>query len=147
MRNILVLTNNEKFGSKGEWILKLQENNYDAIVIEPFFKGKEALNYKEVNSLKFKKMGARRLVLAHMNITEAFDDKYYWKPSWRLKEPYWLRFNSRKNKHAVITEYWRPQWKEIVGKYFSGIFKLGFDGVVLDGLDNHLLFERLTPIQ
>lgn len=147
IRNMLLITNPDKnYGSRAEFLLALSETNYDLLIIDPFYNGNEAFTKNEINSLKFKKLGSKRKVFAKVNLTEAEDYRYYWKKSWRLGNPSWLRLISKKNPYAIIAEYWKPEWKEIIGKYVKGIIDLGFDGIIFDGLDNHLNFENLTPI-
>jgi len=146
VRNFLVMTDGRNYGSKAEWLLALTDSNYDMLVIDPFYKGKEALTKNDVHDLKFKKIGAGRLVIAKQSLTEASDDRYYWKDSWTLGSPEWLRMLSKTKDNTIITEYWNPAWKEIMGVYFKGIVDLGFDGVMFDGMDNHYALESLTPI-
>ncbi|MGD9638820.1 MAG: hypothetical protein AB7U85_07150 [Alphaproteobacteria bacterium] len=146
VRNFLMVEDTKKFGNRGEFILALSNTNYDMLVIDPFFKGSEALLKEDITALKFKKLGARRKVIARVNLTEAEDFRYYWKRGWRLGIPSWLRMISKENPYAIVVEYWNPEWKEIIGNYVRAIFDLGFDGIMFEGLDAHLRFERLTPI-
>lgn len=146
VRNILVMTNTLKYTTKDEWIDALSKTNYDLLIIDPFFRFNQPLTKEDVTRLKYKKIGARRLVFAILNITSAEDTRPYWEKSWKLKSPPWLRFDSKTNPAATIVDYWNPAWKRIMGVYFKGIMDLGFDGVVLQGLDEHRTYERIIPI-
>jgi len=41
----------------------------------------------------------------------------------------------------VLVNYWLPEWKKILGDYFVGLMDLGFDGVLIDGLNAADRFE------
>lgn len=146
-RNMLLNFNNDRFATKGEWVVALQDTNLDMLVIDPFFKGKHPLLADEVSSLKYKKFGARRLVLAHLRLDQAEDTRYYWQDSWKLHDPDFLTFPAPNNPAGYIIRYWDPLWKRIVGDYFTTLINLGFDGVLLDGLNVHRHFEAMTPLE
>ncbi len=146
-KNMLMMIDAPRFDTREEWLVALENTNYDLLVVDPFFQGDESMTKEEVHSLKFKKFGARRLVLAHMRVDQAEDTRFYWRDVWRLGQPSWLRAPAPDNPAGLITAYWTPEWQEIVGRYFKGIMDLGFAGVVLDGVDAHIYFESLTPLE
>ena len=108
-RNMLVATESRPYGSRRDWLLAVQSNNYDVIVIDAFFNGTEPLSEEEVYGLKFKKLGARRLVFAWLDISHAADDRFYWEPDWTVGSPSWIvgRHPDRPGTFAV--EYWHPR--------------------------------------
>ena len=146
-RNLLVATTTRPYGGRGDWLLAARSNNYDIIVIDAFFNGLEALSEEDVYSLKFKELGARRLVLAWLDIAHASDDRFYWERDWAIGTPSWIvgRHENRPGTFAV--EYWHPRWKSIIGTYFAGLMDLGFDGVLLNGSNTYLRFEAMTPLE
>jgi cysteinyl-tRNA synthetase len=146
-RNMLVATATRPYGSRGDWLLAARSNNYDVLVVDAFFNGNEALTKEDVHSLKFKELGARRQVLAWLDLTHAADDRFYWESDWEVGTPSWIvgRHENRPGTFAV--EYWHPRWKSIVGTYFAGLMDLGFDGVLLNGSDLYLRFEAMTPLE
>ncbi len=146
-RNFLLLDSNSGAPSKKHWLDQLQATNFDIIAIDPFYRDVEPLTPAEVRALKFKKLGARRLVLARMDITHAFDTKYYWKSDWKVGEPRWLELPILSQPGAFEVQYWNPEWQAILGKTFAGIMDLGFDGVVLEGLDVYRAREAAAPIK
>lgn len=146
VQNMLIMTDSRKYGNRAKWVLALSDTNYDLLIIDPFYRGREALTKEDLAMLKFKKLGAKRKVLAKVDLTTAEDFRFYWKSSWRLGRPSWLRMVSRDNPAGLVVEYWNPEWKAIIGNYVKGILDLGFDGILFDGLDAHLRFEKLTPI-
>ncbi len=145
-RNILIATQSRPTGSRGDWFLSVASNNYDAVVIDAFYNGNEPLTKDEVHSLKFKELGARRLVLAWLDISHAEDTRYYWEPDWEVGSPSWIVGRHPDRMGTFSVEYWHPRWKSVVGNYFKGIMDLGFDGVLVNGTDAYLRFESMTPL-
>lgn len=146
VRNVRFVKNSGDFASKDAWVDALAATNYDLIAIDPFFRFNRPLFKEDVNRLKFKKLGARRLVFAVLNVAQAQDTRPYWNLSWKLKSPYWLRFPVANDASSVIVDYWNPEWKKIIGFYFKEIVDLGYDGVVLEGLNTHATYERIIPV-
>lgn len=146
VRNMLIMTNTRNFSDKDLWLQALGNTNYDLLIIEPFFKSNIPLTKEDVKQIQAKKLGARRLVFAVLNVAVAEDTRLYWEKSWKINEPAWLRFQSKTNPAGVIVDYWNPAWKRIVGIYFKSIMDLGFDGIVLQGIDEHKTYERIIPI-
>jgi len=145
-RNMLVMLDNAAYSSREEWLAALQATNYDVLVTDAFFKGKQSLTKNDVHSLKFKEMGARRLVLAYIDIGLADDQRFYWKREWRVGEPSWIQAFVPDHPGKYVVEFWNPAWKAVVGRYFAGIMDLGFDGVVLDGVEAYRRWEFMTPL-
>ena len=42
---------------------------------------------------------------------------------------------------------WNENWKKVSGLYFKGIVDSGYDGAFLTGLENHVYFEKQTPLE
>ena len=145
-KNMLVMLDSRGYASKEEWLAALAATNYDVVVTDAFYKGNQALTAAEVRSLKFKQIGARRLVLARMNVGYAEDERYYWERDWKIGAPTWIKALGPERPGTYVVEFWNPAWKAIVGKYFAGIMDLGFDGVVLDGIEAYRRFEFMTPL-
>ncbi|MEQ9448201.1 MAG: alpha-1,4-polygalactosaminidase, partial [Rhodospirillaceae bacterium] len=103
-RNTLFSTGSRTFGSKREWLGALQSTNYDVLVVDAFYNGNEALTRDQVHQLKFKQMGARRLVLARMNIGYADDRRYYWQREWQIGAPTWIHAFSVEQPGTYVVE-------------------------------------------
>ncbi len=98
----------------------------------------------EIEALKIKSNGDRRIVLAYLSIGEAEEYRFYWNREFSKSRPKWL---ARVNKdwpdnHRV--RFWMDEWKAIIMRqphsYLDRILDAGFDGVYLDRLDVHTLF-------
>ncbi|MBB4264496.1 hypothetical protein [Roseospira visakhapatnamensis] len=146
-RSALVLEHGGGFGDVSLLVGALRATNHDIIIVNPFVIGGRALTAQQVAELRYKKLGARRMVLATFNVALAREDTYYWQPKWRLGDPRWLSATVRDRPGAYFTEYWDPDWKTHLGEHFVGLMDLGFDGVVLDGLDVVHRWEAITPVE
>lgn len=77
-RNFLYLLNSQQFVSRAAYLDRLRSTNYDLLIIDLAFQGTAELTPSEVNSLKVKANGGKRLVLCYISIGEAEDYRYYW---------------------------------------------------------------------
>ena len=145
-KNINFLLDSSKYHNKFDFINEIRNSNFDIIVISPFFK-KEPFTKDEIFSLKFKKNGTQRKIIAQLNISETNENEFYWNENWRVGSPSWLKRLSFVEDESIIVEYWNPEWKNILSHYFKFIVDLGFDGAFLTGLDNHQYFEKQTPLE
>lgn len=144
--NFLYLLNMEEFSARDEFISSIQNTNYDVIIMDAFY-GSRMFSAEEVDQLRQKKNGGKRLVISYMSIGEAEDYRYYWKNEWEVGDPEWL-FSENPNwagNYKVM--YWEPEWKSIIygneNSYLQRILNSGFDGVYLDIIDGFEYFENL----
>ena len=144
-RNFLYLINPENFDTKEEFLNALENTNYDILIIDAFFEG-NLLSSNDVERLKYKKNGARRLVVAYMSIGEAEDYRYYWKKEWNENPPEWLDEENPDWPGNYKVKYWMKQWQNIIygtdNSYLDKIISSSFDGVYLDIIDAYEYFEE-----
>ena len=156
-RNLLYLLNPADFGNKNRFLGALRETNYDLIIIDAFFEDEEGnsnwLSPQEIDSLKRKKNGGKRLVISYMSIGEAESYRYYWKAEWNKNgdgkpgrgAPDWLAEENPIWAGNFKVRYWEPEWQAIIygnsGSYLKKIIELGFVGVYLDIIDAFEYFE------
>lgn len=145
-RNWLPLLRADRFGTKAEWVMAMERTNHDALLIDVAHRGADGLTKDEVARLKYKQLGAPRLVLAVLPVGKAYDWRWYWKKGWEAGNPPFLFAPDADDPGSFVASMADPQWKELLGKYITGIIDLGFDGVVLDDLDTYLWFEDLMPL-
>ncbi len=145
VKNFVMLRDTATFGRQEEFALALHETNYDLIVVDVFHAVGEPLSKRAVETLKYKKIGARRLVFAYVDIAAAASYAYYWKPGWKEGSPTWISAPTPTDPDRYFVEYWRPEWQQIISgdanSFIYGIVQQGFDGVILDGIRNYLFFE------
>jgi cysteinyl-tRNA synthetase len=146
-RNFLYLINPEQYKSKEDFLSAIQQTDYDVIILDLYFTEEEFLTDEDILSLKRKKNGGSRLVIAYMSIGEAEDYRYYWQESWSKKNnrPAWIIEENPDWEGNYKVQYWDPEWQAIISSgedsYLSKIINAGFDGVYLDIIDAFEYFE------
>jgi len=122
----------------------MHDTNYDMVVVEVFH-GRRPLSRRAVETLKYKKIGTKRLVLAYMDVGSAAAYHYYWQPGWREGSPAWISAPQRDDPDRYRVEFWQPDWQQVIfgdtNSFTYGLIAQGFDGVVIDGLDTVQYFE------
>lgn len=143
-RNFLYVANTQGFGTTGDFIQAMRGTNHDVVVVD-VFQGRAPLTRQDVDMLKYKKLGAPRLVLAQIDIGTAASFDYFWKPDWAQGNPTFINAPLREDPDRYRTIYWDPAWQAIItgdfNSYIYGVVDLGFDGVVLKGVDAWRYFE------
>ena len=123
--------------------MKMHGTNYDLLIVDVLH-GRNPLSRKAVETLKFKKIGARRLVFATVNIGTAASYRFYWKANWREGSPAWIKAPVRDDPDRYHVEFWRPEWQRIIygdtKSYVYGLITLGFDGVIMEGIEESYHF-------
>jgi len=111
------------------------------------FFDEESFTGAEVEALRSKANGGKRLVVCYMSIGEAEDYRYYWKNSWKRGDPEWLYKENPDWEGNYKVKYWMDEWKQIIfgeeNAYLDKILDSGFDGVYLDIIDAFEYFEEL----
>ena len=140
-KNFLYLINTQNFRSKKALLDTLKKTNFDVLVLDAYYEDSSMpLTVADVNALKTKANGGRRLVLSYMAIGQAEDYRWYWNPQWTTNPPAWLvpaedpdwegNYNIR---------FWMPEWKQIIygndQSYTKRLLNAGFDGAYLDLYD------------
>ena len=136
---LIILNSNENF------IYNLKQTNYDLIIIDISMNENYNWTKKEIESLKIKKNGAKRIIFAYMSVSEIVDYRNYWNSEWEKNPPEWF---DKKNENwgGFRVKYWNEEWKKILfGKnesYLDAIVNFGYDGVFLDNVDTFVFFEE-----
>lgn len=139
-KNFLYLLNGEKFRHKAEFIDILSKTTYDVIIIDMYFNGIK-LTKDEIDRLKEKPQGGKRLVIGYFSIGEAEEYRKYWKEEWNQDLPNWISHENKNWEGNYIVKYWSKEWKTIIDKMLKGYLNSGFDGVFLDTIDTYQGFE------
>ena len=121
---------------------------YDMLVIDYSRDGKAALALtpEQVDKIRIKPDGERRIVLAYLSIGEAETYRYYWKWYWGwffgVFAPRWLGSEDPEWPGNYSVRYWQEGWQKIIfggeDGYLERIVKAGFDGVYLDRVDAYV---------
>lgn len=126
---------------------KIAASPFDLVVIdsEQFELGKEIpLTREEVERMKKKPDGSRRIVIAYFSVGEAESYRYYWKPEWNKAKPAWVGKENKEWKENFLVKYWEPVWQQIVfgnpQAFADRIIAQGFDGFYIDRADAYYYF-------
>ena len=142
--NFVAVTNSIAYGREDVFALKLHDTNYDMVIVDVFH-GRQPLSRRAVETLKYKKVGAKRLVIAQMNIGLADSYKYYWEDNWGAGSPPFINAPLRNEPDRYYVKYWLPQWQQLIAgntnSFLYGIIRQGFDGVLIDGLETYKFYE------
>ena len=138
-KNYLYLISTDNYPEGKAGMLKaIKATNYDIILIDLFFEG-EALLPSEIESLKTKQNGAKRLVVAYVSIGSAEKYRYYFKNGWKKGSPSWIKKNYAGYRDEFWVEFWEPEWQDIIYRgndsYMKHIIDAGFDGAYLDNVE------------
>ncbi|MBB6480199.1 endo alpha-1,4 polygalactosaminidase [Spirochaeta isovalerica] len=144
--NFLYIINPSDYSSREAFISDLERSEYDMFIIDLFDDDGIPLTAVEIERLKRKPQGGRRLVISYMSIGEAEDYRYYWDSSWERNPPSWLERENPHWKGNYKVRYWYPLWKAMIfgneNAYLDLILDRGFDGVYLDIIDAFWYFEN-----
>lgn len=140
-KNFLYLINPETYSSKTQFVNALKATNFDVLILDGFFNDDSApLTAADIQSLKTKANGGKRIVLAYVAIGHAEDYRAYWKDEWLTNPPAWLDIAEDEDWAGnYMVRYWMQGWKDIVygndTSYIKKFTNVGFDGAYLDLYD------------
>lgn len=145
-QNYLYLISTDNFTSKQEMIDAISATNFDMVLIDLFF-NEIALTTSDVNQLKTKANGGKRLVISYINIGSAEKFRYYWQDSWEQSPPIWLDKQYEGYDDEFWVKFWHKEWQNIIygnnNSYIKKIIDAGFDGAYLDNVEAYyFLYEK-----
>ncbi len=144
-KNYLYLINPDNlFDSKQEFIDAVVNSNYDYVIMDLFYSGEEYTT-AEIEALRQKANGGKRLLICYMSIGEAEDYRYYWQSNWQVGNPSFIEKENPNWQGNYVVRYWEPEWQNIIfgneNSYLKKILDAGFDGAYLDIIDAFEQFE------
>jgi cysteinyl-tRNA synthetase len=145
-QNYLYLISTDNYSDKASFLSAIQQTNFDVVIIDAFF-GDDLLTSDDVTSLKTKLNGGQRLVISYMNIGSAEKYRYYWKKTWGLHHPLWLKKKYDGYKDEIWVKFWKDEWQEIIygndDSYTKKLLNAGFDGAYLDNIEGfYFLYHK-----
>ncbi|WP_444930848.1 endo alpha-1,4 polygalactosaminidase [Microbulbifer sp. SSSA002] len=136
--NFIHITDPRLSSTPEEFVDTLSETDYDILIIDFFFND-EPYTEEQIEQLKQKENGGRRLVLAYINIGEAQDSRDYWNSYWYSSPPDWLLEEVPGESGNYYVNYWQQGWQDIIygnnDSYIYRIVEAGFDGAYMDGIE------------
>ena len=144
-QNFLYLIDSENFAAKQDFITAVSATNYDVVIMD-LYHNETAYTAAEIEQLRVKQNGGKRLVICYLSIGEAEDYRYYWQHSWKTNKPVWLEPENPDWEGNYKVRYWDAAWQNIIfgndSSYLHKILDSGFDGVYLDIIDGFEYFEE-----
>ncbi|PSL46318.1 cysteinyl-tRNA synthetase [Chitinophaga niastensis] len=146
-QNFLYLINTKQFATNDQYLSALKATNYDVLVIDAFPENSsQPWPSSIIASLKIKKNGGKRLVLAYMSMGQAEQYRWYWKTEWKTNPPAWLEKLDPFWDGNYYVRYWMPEWKALIygnpDAYTQKLLNAGFDGAYLDPVDCSQYWEE-----
>ena len=145
-QNFLYLINAENYATKIQFINAVIATNYDALIMDLYFNDGTAFTASEINQLKNKANGGKRIVISYMSIGEAENYRSYWNSSWNTTKPNWIDAENPDWPGNFKVKYWNTEWQNIIygndNSYLKKILNAGFDGVYLDIIDAFEYYEN-----
>ncbi len=151
--NYLYLINTENYVLKSGFINAIAATNFDVIIIDLFFSD-TALTADDINRLKIKANGGKRLVISYINIGAAENYRYYWEKDWELHHPEWIKKEYEGYSNEFWVEFWVEEWQKLIygndSSYIKKIIDAGFDGAYLDNVEGYYFLyhndKSITPM-
>lgn len=145
-QNFLYLINPSSFTSKEEFLDKLAATPYDLIVMDLSFDESTQLTSADLDRIRIKPQGGRRMLICYMSIGEAENYRSYWKNEWYAGQPSFLVAEDPSWVDNYFVKYWDPSWQQMIcgdtDSYLRRVIDAGFDGVYLDKVDAYEFFEE-----
>lgn len=145
VNNYLYLINPKEFDTKEDLVTAISGTNFDLLIVDLFYDDR-ALTKQDVERLKVKANGGKRLVICYMNIGSAEQWRYYWNKNWKIGKPGWLKKSYEGYEGEYYVEFWNKEWQSLIygpsDSYLHRIIDAGFDGAYLDNTEAyHYLFN------
>lgn len=145
VENFIAVLNPDYYKSRTAYLKALRNTNYDMLFIDTEYAGKP-LTRKEIDSLRTKKDGGKRLVCAYLSVGEAENYRDYWQESWNKNPPPWICEANDEWEGDYKVMYWTKAWRDILfgskDSCLDRILAAGFDGAYLDVVDAYEYFEE-----
>ena len=113
--------------------------------------GKLLFDTAEIERLKARPDGRRRIVLSYLSIGEAEQYRFYWQGSWcqRATAPKWIGAVNPNWPGNYPVRFWDADWQRLMldgpDSYLAKIQAQGFDGIYLDRADVWSEWTRERP--
>lgn len=142
---LFLITPDNNYATQQEFVDAIKNTDYDYIIMDLFYCGKE-FTATQIEEMKQKAKGGKRLLICYLSIGEAENYRYYWQTDWTVGNPSFIEKEDPNWQGNFYVKYWETEWKEIIygndNSYLKKIIDAGFDGVYLDIIDAFEQFEN-----
>ena len=94
---------------------KIAASAYDLVVID-YASDDGPFTNAQVDEMKRKPDGSRRLVISYMSIGEAETYRPYWNKAWKKEPPPWLGKENREWRGNYGVKFWEPGWQSVIAR-------------------------------
>lgn len=140
VRNVLYLINPQRYADRDALLSALASVPVDLLIVDAEAED-GPLTADDVERMRWKPNGARRLVLCYLSIGEAESYRDYWDARWDVEPPDWILDENPTWPGNYTVCYWNASWQAIIDECLEHILAVGFDGVYFDGVDVYERFE------
>lgn len=120
----------------------IKNTNFDLVVMDMEIK-KVPISREKVESLKIKKNGSKRTIVAYMSLGYAEDYRSYWDKAWATKKPAWLGEPNRVWKgNYLVNDVNSNEWMAIAKGLVDKAVETGYDGIMIDGVVSYKAFKN-----
>lgn len=137
-KNYLYLIGTDTYITKESFLSAIAATDYDVVIIDLFF-GDSPLSSSDLQSIRYKANGGKRLLISYISIGSAENYRYYWQENWKLHHPDWLKKEYDGYPNEFWVKFWKQEWKDIIygnhNSYIKKIIDAGFDGAYLDNVE------------
>jgi len=141
---LYLISPDDQYSTKQEFVNAVKNTNYDYIIMDYFYRG-EKFTTTQIEELKQKANGGKRLLICYMSIGEAEEYRYYWQTDWSVGNPSFIDEENPDWHGNFRVKYWDTEWQSIIygndNSYLKKILDADFDGVYLDIIDAFEHFE------
>lgn len=145
VKNFLYIIDPGAYADKNKFLTAVSATNYDLIIMDLFY-DKAQFTAADIDRLKQKANGGKRLVVSYMSIGEVENYRYYWKSGWKIGNPPFIVAEDPDWTGNFYSEYWNKTWQDIIygssTSYVQKILDSHFDGAYLDLIDAFEFFEN-----
>ena len=127
---------------------ELTQSNYDMYVLEVVVTEKGMRDYDiaglvyDIRQHNIAVRDVDPIILAYVDVGQAEDWRWYWRPSWKVGDPRWI-VGADPNDWAgnYPVAYWNPTWQDIViyghrgRSHVQETIDAGFDGIYMDWVE------------
>ena len=133
--------------------VKIAASPYDLVIIDDLIGADDEgsggkrrhLTREEVERMKKKPDGSRRLVINYFSIGETENYRDYWRPEWNRSRPSWMSKENKEWKGNYLVQYWNPIWHQIM----FGSPEAAADTVLAEGLagtPDEAIYEKCKDV-
>ena len=132
-------------------VAEIAASDLDLIAVEPSLDddANRFISAAQVEALKRKPDGGRRIVLGYLCVGEADTKRWFWPAAWRNRPPDWLGPENSEWPGSYPVRYWQREWRDLLldspQSLLQQLLDAGYDGALLDRVDAFQDWQSIVP--